>query len=409
MHVRYALPGETVLARPEARNRIVATAILDAGADRAAPPCPLFGECGGCVLQHMDPAVTLRWKAGLVEAALRGAGFALPAAIQRTQSPPGARRRMDLAVRRGSGGAVVVGLHVRGDERVVPMTRCSVLHPALLELVLALPPVLARLQGLRRTGSANVNLFTSGPDLLLSTDAPLVARDRAILADFAAAHRIPRISWRPETGDALPEPVCNRVPVSHRLGGLAVAPPPGAFLQATPEGEAAIVAAVLAALPDRLPRAARVIELHAGCGTLGLPLSERAGVLAYENDAAAVACLRVAADGRRLSVARRDLNRQPLLAREFAGAAAVVLDPPHGGAAAQIRELAGADVSTIAYVSCNPASLGADAAHLARAGFRLDALAVIDQFLWSARVESVSVFRRPVTPRRGPLPRPLRP
>ncbi len=349
----------------------------------------------------MTPPAALAWKTGLVTTALQLAGFTLPSDIGHTQSPPAARRRIDLAIRRAPGGTAV-GLHGRGAEDIVPMTVCAVLHPALLQLVLALPSVLNRLQGLRRAGSAKINLLDSGPDVLLSTDAPLQARDRGILAEFAERHAIPRICWQPEGGPALPEPVCQRGPVSHQLGGIAVVPPPGAFLQATREGEAAIVDAVLAGLPDRLPGAARVIEVYAGCGTIGVPLSERARVVAYEGDAAAVACLASAAGGRRLQVARRDLGRQPLLARDFAGAAAVVLDPPHAGAGLQMRELAAADVRTVIYASCNPAALARDAAPLARAGFALDRLTVIDQFLWSARAESVSVFKRPPSGRRRP-------
>ena len=382
-----------MLARVLPGRGAVAERILTPSPDRADPPCPLFGRCGGCVVQHMTPPAALGWKTGLVTAALRSAGFAPPTDIGRTQSPPATRRRIDLAIRRAPGGTAV-GLHARGTDDVVPMTVCAVLHPAVLRLVLALPSVLNRLQGLRRAGSAKINLLDSGPDLLLCTDAPLQARDRGILAEFAERHAIPRICWQPEAGPALPEPVCQLAPVSHRLGGVAVLPPPGAFLQATREGEAAIVDAVLAGLPDRLPRSAKVIELYAGCGTIGLPLSERARVAAYEGDAAAVACLASAAGGRRLQVAHRDLGRQPLLARDFAGAAAIVLDPPHAGAGLQMRELAASDGTTIIYASCNPAALARDAAPLARAGFALDRLTVIDQFLWSARAESVSVFRR---------------
>ncbi len=383
-----------MLARPLPGRGAVAERILTPSPDRTEPPCPLFGRCGGCVVQHMTRPASLAWKTGLVTAALRSAGFTPPSVIGRAQSPPAARRRIDLAIRRDPGGTAV-GLHARGTEDIVPMTTCPVLHPALLRLVVDLPLVLNRLQGLRRAGSARINLLDGGPDILLSTDAPLQARDRAILAEFAERHGVPRVSWQPDAGPALPEPVCQRAPVSHRLGGVAVVPPPGAFLQATREGEAAIVAAVLAGLPDRLPRTARVIELYAGCGTIGLPLSEHASILAYEGDPAAVACLKSAAGGRRLQVARRDLGRQPLLARDLTGAAAIVLDPPHGGAGIQIQELPGSGVGTVIYVSCNPAALARDAGHLARSGYVLARLDVIDQFLWSARVESVCVFRKP--------------
>ena len=185
-------------------------------------------------------------------------------------------------------------------------------------------------------------------------------------------------------------------------------PPPGAFLQATASGEQAIVSAVLAGLPPKLPRSGRIVELYAGCGTISFALSERARVLALEGHQAAVDALRSAAGGRRIETGTRDLNRQPMLSRDLAGVGAIVLDPPHAGAGAQMREIAASGVGQVIYVSCNPAALQRDAAMLAEAGYTLERLSVIDQFLWSARIEAVCVFSKKVVVRRGPMPRPNR-
>ena len=87
-------------------------------------------------------------------------------------------------------------------------------------------------------------------------------------------------------------------------------------------------------------------------------------------------------------------TRTTALALLLASFAAAVLDPPHGGAAAQIGQIAAAGVPAIIYVSCNPATLSRDAKVLLGAGYKLAATTAIDQFLWSARLESVSVFRR---------------
>jgi 23S rRNA (uracil1939-C5)-methyltransferase len=96
----------------------------------------------------------------------------------------------------------------------------------------------------------------------------------------------------------------------------------------------------------------------------------------------------------RIEAFQRDLARQPLSVKELAAFAAVVLDPPHAGAAAQIGQIAAAGVPTVVYVSCNPATLSRDASVLRGSGYKLESVTAIDQFLWSARVESVSVFRR---------------
>jgi 23S rRNA (uracil1939-C5)-methyltransferase len=216
------------------------------------------------------------------------------------------------------------------------------------------------------------------------------------LADFARAHGVPRVSWARDKG--APEPVAGLRPAITALSGLSVVPPPGAFLQASAEGEAAIVAAVLDGLPAKLPARARVAELYAGCGTLTFALAGKVRVAAWEGDAPSVAALRGGArqaglEGRIIAT-HQDLARRPVLAAEFSPFAAVVLDPPFPGAAAQIAEIAASGVRRVVYVSCNPAALARDAGMLRAAGFNVAAATPIDQFLWSARLEAVVVFSR---------------
>jgi 23S rRNA (uracil1939-C5)-methyltransferase len=245
---------------------------------------------------------------------------------------------------------------------------------------------------LRREGSAVLNLLDTGPDLLLRTDGALDAPARTKLAAFAAAHGVPRVAWA--LGDGAPEVAAQHGSVAIRFGGAVVHPPPGAFLQASPDGEAAIREAVLAGLPDRLPARAAIAELHAGIGTLSFALAERARVTAFEVSAEAVAALAAAAGrtGARIKAVRRDLARQPLLPAELKPYAAAVLDPPFAGAPEQVPLLARARVPRVVYVSCNPAALARDAGTLKRAGYRVLSAVPVDQFLWSPHLEAVVAF-----------------
>ena len=240
-----------------------------------------------------------------------------------------------------------------------------------------------------------VNLLDSGPDVLVRTDGELTTPDRTKLTDFARSHDLPRISWA--FGGGAPEAVCVLRPPVTSLSGVTITPPPGAFLQATREGEAAIVAAVLDGLPAKQPARARALELFAGCGTISFALADRIRVLAIEGDEALVSACHNGINQSglmgKLEVRRRDLTRQPFLAKELGGFAAVILDPPHAGAAAQLPHIAQAKVPTVIYVSCDPVSLGRDAGVLRGAGYRLEKVTPIDQFLWSARLEAVAVFR----------------
>ncbi len=357
----------------------VAVAILAPSPDRVEPPCPHFGTCGGCALQHWRAEAYLAWKSGL-----------LPSQPEVIAGQPGTRRRVDLALRRTAAG-VAVGLHARRSGAVVDLRACHVLHPDLVVLLAPLRRLIGRLQGFRREGSAILNLLDSGPDLLLRTDAALTAADRSALASFAATHGLPRISHG--VGKGRHETACQLRPAVTRLSGVEVFPPPGAFLQATRESEAAIIAAVLAGLPDKRTRKIVIAELFAGCGTLTFALAPQVRVHAWEGDPGTAESLADAARrAGRVTAKQRDLERQPLQAAELAAYPAVVLDPPWAGAAAQIAEIARARVPRVIYVSCNPVSLARDAAVLQSAGYRVDRETAIDQFLWSARLEAVAVF-----------------
>ena len=398
LYVPLTVPDDSVRVRPFARRgdgwAAEIDTILKPGPGRCAPPCGHFGVCGGCTSQHWEETAYRDWKCGRLIAALRRAGFAEPAVAPIVHGAPGIRRRMDLAVRRVSGG-VVAGLHrARGGE-IVDLFECSVLHPALFALIAPLRGVLSSLAAVRSEASVVVNLLDNGPDLLLRTDGELITQDRAKLTDFARANGMPRVSWGYEGGAT--EAVCVLDPPVISLSGVTISPPPGAFLQATREAEAAIVAAVLDGLPAKRTARARVLELFAGCGTISFALAERIRVLAIEGDEALVtAChngINQAGLMGKVEVRRRDLARQPFLANELSGFAVVVLDPPHAGAAAQMPFIAQAKVPTVIYVSCDPVSLGRDADVLRAGGYRLEKVTPIDQFLWSARLEAVAVFR----------------
>lgn len=399
LYLPFTLPGETVIGRPlQARGdgwRAQAEAISTQSDARVEPPCRHFGRCGGCVLQHWRDPDYRTWKSGLLSHALRQAGYTPPDPLPFVAGLPGERRRIDFAVRRAA-GRIVLGLHEPRSAEVIDITDCLVLHPALLAL---LPPLRTLLQGLkaiRRQASVVINLLDSGPDLLLRTDAPLALDDRTALTGFARDHRLPRVSQA--DGNNPPEMIGLLHPPTTTLFGVSVRPPPGAFLQATAEGERAIRQAVLDGLPRKITGKTRIAELFAGCGTLTFALAAVARVAAYEGDAAAHAALRQAVNQSslpgRVETFQRDLARQPLSAKELGAFAAVVLDPPHSGAAGQIGQIAAAGVPTVIYVSCNPATLSRDARLLLGAGYNLAATLAIDQFLWSARLESVTVFRR---------------
>ena len=399
LHIPGALPGEAVRARPTGRDKAVLEAVLTASPDRVAPPCAHVAEgCGGCALQHWDLGAQARWKRQRLAEALARAGFPDAEVAETVETHPASRRRADLALKRAPDGSVAIGFHARGAADVLDLRECHVLEPALVALLPALRALLKRLPALARDGSAVVNLLDSGPDLLLRTDKALDATGRRLLAAFGQALGIPRIAWAQGTkpGEGVEETAAQSGPVRLMLGDIEVAPPPGAFLQASRAGEAAIIAAVLAGLPAKLPVRPHILDLYAGIGTLSFPLAARGRVTAAEGSAAAAAALEAAANKAvvRVRAVRRDLARQPYLPAELKAFDAVVLDPPYSGAAEQVAQIARSVVRHVVYVSCNPVALARDAGVLRGAGFAVTSATPVDQFRWSAHLESVVSFSR---------------
>jgi 23S rRNA (uracil1939-C5)-methyltransferase len=325
---------------------------------------------------HASDRFQANWKSGVITMALRAQGLDAPIRAIAT-SPPWSRRRATLAGRRTKKGALV-GFHARRSDTIVPITECHVLTPELLAVVPVLGEI-TRLGG-SRAGvlSFALTLSESGVDLHVTGGKPLDGPLRVALGGFARS--FVRLTWADE-------PVFAETAAIIRFGRVAVSPPPGAFLQATEHGEAALLAAVTEAIAG----ATRIVDLFAGCGTFSLPLSEVMPVHAVEGDGALVDALQKGArhaEGLKpLTTETRDLFRRPMLASELAAYDAIVIDPPRAGAEAQMNEIAEARVPRIAAISCNPVTFARDAAVLTRAGYRLNWVQPVDQFLWSSHVE----------------------
>ena len=390
LYVPFTLPGERVRARLGAprgdgwAGRL--DAVLQAAPERATPACRHFTRCGGCALQHLGSAAYADFKRDLIVSALARRGLVAGSVLATRISPPGSRRRASFAAQRGPRGCAV-GFHAAGSTRLVPLVECPVAQPAIVALLPALAACLADCLPPGGTADVLVTALDGALDVAIDSATVPGLAAREALAGFAAERDLARLTWSGE-------PIALRRAVRARFAGIAVALPPGGFLQATAEGEHAILEAVGAASPSR----GKVADLFAGCGTLSLPLAARGlAVHAVERDEAACAALDEAARAARLPVVAvaRDLDRQPLAGHELDALAAVVFDPPRAGAAAQAAALAASTVPTVIAVSCHPGSFARDARSLVDGGYRLDTVQPIDQFLWSPHVELVAVFRRP--------------
>jgi 23S rRNA (uracil1939-C5)-methyltransferase len=280
------------------------------------------------------------------------------------------------------GKGVVIGFNAEKSHRIVDMRECHILRPELFALVDPLRALLARLLPLKRIAEAQLTLINGGADVLLKGVAADGLAAMESLTSFATEMRLARLSLDQGLG---PETIYEPQPATVTLSGATVGFPHGSFLQATEDGEAALVEAV----KETVEGAVRLADLFSGLGTFALAL--RASYAAEAGRDAAAALKRA---NPAMAVDHRDLYRRPLDAQELQPFGAVILDPPRAGAEEQVRALAASAVKRIAYVSCNPATFARDAKMLVDGGYRLLWVRPVGQFRWSTHVELAACFSR---------------
>jgi 23S rRNA (uracil1939-C5)-methyltransferase len=370
-HAPFAVPGD----------RLADDGSVVPGPHHQAPPCRHFPDCGGCQLQHADDEAYRNYLVARIEGALAQHGLEIEIREPHL-SPPNSRRRASLRALKLHQKAVI-GFNSARSHAIVDMLECHILRPELFALIAPLRGLLGGLLKPRRGGEVQLALTDQGADVMLKGVGVEGLEAIEALTAFCTAQQLARMSLDQGLG---PETFYEPVPVTVTLSGQPVPFPVGAFLQATEDGEAALVAAVREAVGE----AKRTADLFTGLGTFVLALPDR--VYAAEASRDAVLALKRAAPG--IAVEHRDLYRRPLDAAELANFDAVVLDPPRAGAHEQIAALASSQVPRIAYVSCNPATFARDAKTLVDGGYALGWVRPVGQFRWSTHVELAGCFTR---------------
>lgn len=427
LFVDRALPGERVeIAVHKSRQRFDEAhvrEVLKAAPQRVTPPCAHFGVCGGCDLQHQALEAQRHHKQQVLVEQLARQGLTLgdaPALL--TSEGLGYRRRARLGVKVDAEGRIHLGFRARGSHHLIDMAACPVLVPALEALLAPLREQLASLDAPRQVGHLEL-IASDGGVCLVVRQLRAQPDDAQRWQAFAAAHELslgwllgresPRLEWLTEVPDLhygvmlaaterenAQEPARESVrePVRELVLGFA----PGDFLQVNAEVNQRLVDTALEWLAPKSGE--RVLDCFAGVGNFSLALAAYTGmVTGVEGNPLMVE--RLAANARRndlsgVSARQADLTREDQVRAllDETDWDLVVLDPPREGAEALSRQLATSRVSRILYVSCDPATLARDAAHLAAGGYRLVRSAVADMFAQTAHLEAVLLFEHPEIP-----------
>ena len=427
-----ALPGESVVAtidhvsqhRPEAWGHLVEIAVASPG--RRPPACRAFGSCGGCVLQHLAYEEQVRWKGERVRAiaaalpSLRGVAVADCVASPR---PLGYRNRSKLVCARdpaGRGsGTLRLGAYAPRTHEVVDLAGgCRIAEAPLDEIAAMLREILA--------GAAVVpyDERTLGGDLrhaVLRVNhrgavlVTLVTARRAwgAGAGVAAALRAsrPEVSGvvqnvNPSRGNAIYGPddvtLSGEPTLDETIGGVRLRLSARAFLQANRDVAALAYRAIAGAA--RLTGTETVVDAYAGAGAIALTLAPRAlSVVGIEEHAAAVDDATASAAQNGAANARFVAGDVAARLRELERADVVVLNPPRKGCGAAVLDgVARLAPRTIAYLSCDPATLARDLDGLATRGYHTTSLTPFDMLPHTPHIEVLAVveFQAGVSPPR---------
>lgn len=388
--VPFTLPGERVRAQGAGERRELIE-VLQASAERIAPACPHFGRCGGCALQHWSHEPYLAWKVARLTGTLARERIETEI-LAPYAAGPATRRRVTLHARRGERDAARLGYKARKSWDLVDVSVCPIAHPTIQAAIPAMRRLAARLfEHPKSAPSLHVTLTDAGLDIDITgveaRSGGLSADARLQLAERAAEAGFVRVTLGGEVAYMAHAPHVQ-------LGPARVVLPAGGFLQATKGAETVMADFVAASAAG----ATRIADLFCGVGTFTFRLAEiaptHAADAAPEAVAALMAGLSTAPGLKGVTAEARDLARRPLLVHDLRHTDVAVFDPPRAGAAEQTAELARSKVARVIGVSCNPATFARDARTLIDAGFTLQRVLPVDQFLWSPHVELVGVFQR---------------
>lgn len=400
-----ALPGETVRFRYRERHKRYdtgeSTEILEPSPDRVVPPCPHYGHCGGCDLQHLHPEAQIRAKQQIVAEQLEHIGKVTPESWLAPITGPvlGYRRRARLGVRLlPSEGGVVIGFRQRNKSFLENLEVCSVLDVKISALIPALKQLIGGLSSPNRIPQVEVAVGANAAALVFRHLVPLTQEDRGKLAAFGEHHEI-RVYLQPERPDSIeplwpanPEPLYYRIPAFD----VDLRFEPADFIQINDTVSNATVEQAINLL-EPMPTD-KVLDLFCGLGNFTLPLARRAGrVLGVEGEAGLVSRARANAQLNKITNVEfisSDLYRE---SSESVWTGfnpdKLLLDPPRGGAMEAIKMLNEPLPSKILYVSCYPATLARDSEYLVHVlGYRFAAAGVMDMFPQTSHVETMALF-----------------
>lgn len=392
IRIPFSLPGERIAFKQigsKRRKKFLFQAVEKPSESRVPPVCAHFTQCGGCTLQHMNPALYHEFKKSLITVPLQEHGLDPFIVEELIILPFGKRRRANLDISKKN-DVVFLGFHRWKSHQIIDLKECHTLSPALKSLLNPFKKALNLILENFQKAKIFLTETHSGVDFSLEIQGvlELTESQKQILKAFATENKLARFVFRHgKKVECLHQTISPTV----LFDDIEVAVDAYSFLQATEEADQILTSLVMEHVPSSFKKAA---DLFCGRGTFSFPLSRLAPVDGFELDKPALTALEDAiwSSKRSITPHQRNLFDNPLSTNELNTYDVVVIDPPRAGAFEQVKTLKHSTVQTIVYVSCNPQTFARDAKELVEGGYTIKKLTPVDQFAWSAHLEVVGVF-----------------
>ena len=378
--IPFALANEEIAFEADGKGRGKITKIIVPSPERIEPICKYYTKCGGCKFQHMETKAYLSFKKDVLTKTLRQKG--IECSIDDVIAIPAHTRRRATFNSVTAGSSHWFGFNAMKSGNVVNIDSCPLLTP---ELEVFIPALKKQCFGI--TGDVAVTITEGGFDIIITAKKYPEFGFLEKLGEFAYANNVARIAWRAAEGDE-PEKLVEITPPMIEIGSKVLPLPMAAFLQASKEAQKVLADLVIRAVSSDTPK--QIADLFCGIGSFTIPLKDAfsdANIIGYDSFAPSVNVL-----NRVIPAKVQDLFRFPLTHDELDRFDMVVLDPPRAGAFEQVKQIALSNLKKVIYVSCNPASFARDAHELINAGYKIERITPVDQFVFSAHLEIVACF-----------------
>ncbi len=397
--IPFTLPNEIVVVKPTLYNsegvRANLVEIKSPSPKRIDPKCEHFFQCGGCLLQHWNFEDYSSWKFDKISLPILKISPTTMIKEIKTSSIKSRRHAKFKAKKYKTN--TIIGFNEYRSKFITKIEECLIIEPKLQRFIHDLEKPLHKLLGIGDEIEVYANLLDNGIDLVISGIDKINYHKLDIFVNAISKSSVIRFHRKLKNNT-------NELLFTNDLSSLSnksftsiTFPPPGGFLQATIEGENAILESVMMGLNEN-KKTKMICELFCGSGTITLPLLKKPyQIHAFELDTESLKSLDTAARkesfGNRVKTKVRDLKNFPLTSDELSKYDAIIIDPPRSGAKLQFLNIAKSNVSIIVSISCNVNTFVRDAKILIESNYELKWVQPIDQFLFSAHVELVAIFQ----------------